>query len=116
MNTSSSQTALSVASLLARLKPWQSRLLLLLSAAVLTLLIRALFSASLDSLEEQAGNLGWHLDPATQIEERINIIAIDEKSLAEIGPWPWSRETMARLSQSLSDAGVQLQLYDMPFP
>jgi adenylate cyclase len=116
MNTPSSPSTLSLASLLARLKPWQSRLLLLACAAVLTLAVRALLNPSLSLLEEQGGNLGWHLAPDAEIEERISVIAIDEKSLAEIGPWPWSREVMARLAQSLSDTGVQLQLYDMPFP
>lgn len=32
------------------------------------------------------------------VDERIVIIDIDEKSLAEVGRWPWSRDTMAKLT------------------
>src|SRR5690606_13347959 len=40
----------------------------------------------------------------------------DEKSLAEVGPWPWERSDMARLVTALNEAGVQLQLHDIAFP
>src|SRR5690606_348990 len=40
----------------------------------------------------------------------------DERSLAEVGPWPWSRETMAQLTSALAAAGAQLQVYDVVFP
>lgn len=38
--------------------------------------------------------------PQTQ-DTRIVIVDVDEKSLAELGRWPWSRHKMAALSQSL---------------
>lgn len=107
---------LSAANLLARLRPWQARALLLVVAAMLSLLIRNVFEKPLTQLEEQVGGLGWLLAPETNDEERISIIQIDEKSLEEVGPWPWSREVMAQLSERLSSAGVQLQLYDITFP
>lgn len=106
----------SLAALLARLQPWQGRLLLLVVAALVVLLLRMGFAAAFNSVEEQAGGIGWTLVANTAPEERFSIVAIDEKSLQEIGPWPWPRETMARLSQRLTDAGVQLQLYDIAFP
>lgn len=40
--------------------------------------------------------------PAT-LDERIVIVDIDEKSLAEVGRWPWSRHHMARLVDRLFD-------------
>jgi len=40
--------------------------------------------------------------PAT-LDERVVIVDIDEKSLAELGRWPWPRERMARLVDTLFD-------------
>jgi adenylate cyclase len=37
------------------------------------------------------------------LDERIAIIDIDEKSLAELGQWPWSRNKMAALVNELFD-------------
>ncbi|MDP2263203.1 MAG: adenylate/guanylate cyclase domain-containing protein [Hydrogenophaga sp.] len=37
------------------------------------------------------------------LDERIVIVDIDEKSLAELGRWPWSRHHMARLVDTLFD-------------
>ena len=35
------------------------------------------------------------------LDDRIVIVDVDEKSLAELGRWPWSRNKMAALTQSL---------------
>ena len=40
--------------------------------------------------------------PST-LDERVVIVDIDEKSLAEVGRWPWSRHHMARLVDTLFD-------------
>jgi adenylate cyclase len=106
----------SVAALLSRLQPWQARLLLLAAAAALTLLLKVVFAGAFYTFEERVGSMGWLLSSETAPEQRFSIVAIDEKSLQEVGPWPWSRDTMARLSNALTDAGVQLQLYDIAFP
>lgn len=39
----------------------------------------------------------------TTVDDRIVIIDIDEKSLAEIGRWPWSRNQVARMVDLLFD-------------
>jgi len=96
--------------------PVRGRLLTLAIAAVVTVVLLALFDSSFMTLEERLGAQGWVLTADNTPEERINIVAIDEKSLAEIGPWPWSRDDMARLTTALDDAGVQLQLHDIVYP
>jgi adenylate cyclase len=101
---------------LARLPPGRARLLLLGLAAVITLAICAAFRGTLVTFEEQVGAIGWKLNPSRVTEERINIIAIDEKSLKELGPWPWPQEIKANLAIALKEAGVQLQVYDIVFP
>lgn len=101
---------------LLRLVPFGARLLLLALAGVVTALLITLFRGSLDTLEEGVGALGWTLNAQDATERRISIVAIDEKSLAQEGPWPWPRATMARLVTALNEAGVQLQLHDIVFP
>ena len=46
----------------------------------------------------------------------IAIIAIDEKSIAELGRFPWTRTEYARLINKLSDAGAKAVLFDAFFP
>ena len=101
---------------LLRLLPFNARLLLLAMAGVLTALLVNVFDESTQVLEENVGALGWTLQADAVPEQRISIIAIDEKSIAQEGPWPWSRDTMARLVSALNGYGVQLQLHDIVFP
>ena len=54
----------------------------------------------------------WMYDAMTHAsakaaDDRILVVAIDEKSLAELGRWPWSRRTHANLVERLSAAGVR---------
>jgi len=98
------------------LQPMVVRALLLVLAAGCTLALTFMFRDDFHTFEEQLGALGWRLDPQTHTEERISIVAIDEASIEQLGPWPWPRATLAQLSQALTAAGVQLQLYDIVFP
>ena len=50
------------------------------------------------------------------VDERIVILDIDEKSLAEIGRWPWSRDKMAALVTRLFDSyGISILGFDVVF-
>jgi adenylate cyclase len=40
--------------------------------------------------------------PKVQMDQRIVIVDIDEKSLAEIGRWPWSRDIVAAMIEQLN--------------
>lgn len=60
------------------------------------------------------------LDFATSLARRvpaqdIAIVAIDERSLAKVGEWPWRRSTHARLIDNLRAAGAKVVLYDVLF-
>lgn len=50
-----------------------------------------------------------------QFEEQVIIVDIDEKSMNEQGRYPWSRSKVAKLVESLMDAGVVVVGFDVFF-
>jgi len=63
-----------------------------------------LFSANSDlmqSLERKAYDLGVRASSRTP-SDKIAVIAIDERSIANLGRWPWPRETQARMLDLLA--------------
>ncbi len=90
------------------------------SAVFLALLLGHLLSAYqlgfVNKLDAAFYDLKFHLFRITAGEERIVIIDIDEKSLKELGRWPWSRKVMATLSDRLhKEYGVATVAYDVLF-
>ena len=62
----------------------------------------------------------WHdaLTPLLAVRaapESVTVIDIDERSLQEIGPWPWPRPVLAQLARQLRDKGARLQVWDLFF-
>lgn len=53
--------------------------------------------------------------PQQPVPAQITLVDIDERSLAELGPWPWPRPVMARLMQTLRERGAKLQVWDVFF-
>lgn len=92
-----------------------ARLLVLCFSLLISLLIYTIWGDGLSVLEERLGVLGWTLAPDTETEKRLTIVAIDERSIAEVGPWPWPRATMAKLTQAIDGAGAQIQLHDIVY-
>lgn len=83
------------------------------------------FLASLTAGLVALGALGkadryWHdavtpLLAAQAAPDSVTVIDIDERSLQEIGPWPWPRPVLAQLAQQLREKGVRLQVWDLFF-
>ena len=48
--------------------------------------------------------------------EGITLIDIDERSLQELGPWPWPRPVLAQISHALRERGARLQVWDLALP
>lgn len=46
----------------------------------------------------------------------VVIIDLDERSLAEVGQWPWSRPVLAQLVQNLFQLGATVVAFDVVFP
>jgi len=47
---------------------------------------------------------------------RVTIAAIDERSLAALGRWPWSRSILARVADRLRELGARVIAFDVFFP
>ena len=57
-----------------------------------------------------------HLTMPRGVYDQVVVLDIDEKSLGEIGRWPWSRNVMARLMDKLFDTyGVRIVGFDVVF-
>jgi len=94
------------------------RLLVLIASLLLCvgLFLVSGSGASLVNFEERLGARGWTMSPQLAREERIIVVAIDEASLASIGPWPWARDQLATLVEAIDASGAQLQLHDIVYP
>lgn len=98
------------------LQPWRGRLLALLAAALAWLVWITLAPGSVRQLDERSTDVLWRMSASETPERRVVLVDIDDASLTEIGPWPWSRQTMAQLSRKLDQQGAGLKLFDVVFP
>jgi serine/threonine-protein kinase len=76
-----------------------------------------LFNRSSDlipSLERKAYDLGV-VATSRAPSDKIAVIAIDEQSLANLGRWPWSRDVLAKMTDSLSAAKAKGIAYTVLF-
>ncbi len=69
----------------------------------------------LDQIQERVGDLVWRQTADRQPERRIVVVDIDERSLREVGSWPWPREQQARLLDLIAAAGASQQILDIVF-
>lgn len=78
--------------------------------------IIGLFSLSglLSALLYQVADLSFKVAPR-QATGDILIVAIDQKSIDHIGPWPWPRRKHALLLDQLQSAGVHQVAFDIDF-
>lgn len=91
---------------------------LLLSIVLLIMMMEALYVKNPTFIQSINNNL---IDAAflwrgeTPVDNRIAIVDVDEKSLHELGQWPWSRNKVAHILQNLTDAGAAIIGLDMVF-
>lgn len=53
--------------------------------------------------------------PTKSVPPQVAIAAIDEKSVTEIGRWPWPRTVMAELIEKLNAKGAKVVVFDIVF-
>ena len=87
---------------------------LLLLAAMLAHVTQRLPLPLVDAFDRLIYDIRLRFTMPGTIDPRIVIIDIDEKSLAEIGRWPWRRDRMARLTtRAFDDYGARLMGFDL---
>jgi adenylate cyclase len=69
----------------------------------------------LDVMELKTYDMRLRADGARVPAGQVTIAAIDEKSLARLGRWPWSRSTLAGLIERLDDMGARVIALDVFF-
>jgi len=67
----------------------------------------------LKTLETTLYDLHFTLRGVRNPGDRVVIAAIDEKSLAALGRWPWPRSTLAELIRTLSEGGAKVIAVDI---
>lgn len=70
-----------------------------------------------ETLEQFIYSAEMRLDlPTTTLDNKIAIVNIDNKSLKELGPWPWPRHLIADMINILKNNGAKLIGLDLVFP
>jgi adenylate cyclase len=98
--------------------PRHRRLLLLcgllptLAAAILSLLRPAVFA----EFEYTVYDTLVRWTPTRSPSGRVVIVDVDERSLGEVGQWPWRRDVIGRLIEALRDRGAATVALDIMFP
>ncbi len=67
-------------------------------------------------VESKLLDLRFKVRGAVPPPDPVVIAAIDEKSLASLGRWPWGRDVMARLVDRLAAADAAVIAFDVIFP
>ena len=68
-----------------------------------------------NQLEQRSADIIWRLGAQHVDERRLIVIDVDERSLQEIGSWPWPHETQARLIDQIAAQGARQQIFDLVF-
>lgn len=70
---------------------------------------------ALQQLDYRLKDARFRMRGPVQPDPAVVVVAIDHKSIKEIGRWPWSREVTARLIDSLAAYGVKVTALDIVF-
>lgn len=71
--------------------------------------------AILKGIDLKMRDVRFRLRKGMKPDPRIIVIAIDQKSINELGRWPWPRTVMAKLIERLSDYGAKVVAMDVVF-
>jgi HD-GYP domain-containing protein (c-di-GMP phosphodiesterase class II) len=102
-----------------QIPPAAGRRLVLLcgvAPALLTVALALSRPASLTQLDRRIYDGMLRSVPTIPPDNRVFIVDIDDRSLAAIGQWPWSRDVMARLVTRLLELGAASVALDIIFP
>ena len=81
----------------------------------LLVIVRALDPAVVDSLRLRGFDFLEHLEPRKYQPLPVEIVAIDDRSLAQYGQWPWSRARVAQLIDKIASGKPSVLGVDIIF-
>ncbi|MGQ0643905.1 MAG: CHASE2 domain-containing protein [Elusimicrobiota bacterium] len=87
----------------------------LLAAAVAVGILGFHHFIGLDGLELRSVDFRFHLRGDRAPHPDVVVVAADEKSIAEMGRWPWRRDVHGVLIDFLSKAGAKVVAFDVLF-
>jgi len=88
------------------------------AVALLSVLLSILYSyipKTLESFDNRLRDYMFILRGEEPDSGNVVIIDLDDKSLKEIGQWPWSRDIISDMLVNLTNAGVGLIAFDVVF-
>jgi adenylate cyclase len=91
------------------------RVSLLSTLFMVLLYLWASQSTFLRNLEAKALDLRFHLRGEKSPGTGVVLVAIDDRSIAELGRWPWSRKHFAEIVHRLHAAGAKVIAFDLLF-
>lgn len=99
------------------MKSWMARAALLVGIAVVLLLtaLRWYDPPIIQNLRDYAFDQSQRISPREYVPVPVRIVDIDERSLSEVGQWPWSRTLQAKLLNRLRELGAAVVSFDVLF-
>ena len=83
-------------------------------AAALVTAVLVLLAGS--AIRQPLFDLFQKITPSAAMSPRVQVVLIDAPSLAAVGGWPWSRYTLARLTEAIAGRGAAAIGFDVLFP
>lgn len=100
-----------------KIRPWIISLMACLAVIAVSSVLLYMQTPLLESFEASTYDLRFSaMRGALKPHPDIAIVAIDDKSIEEMGRFPWSRENYAYLMDALKKAGAKALLMDAFFP
>ena len=90
-------------------------LLIGIATLIALFIFNDLHPAVFDLADLKASDLRMYMTRRPPLTGAVAIAAIDEKSIAELGHWPWPRSVEARLNDALRDYKAAVVGYDVLF-
>src|SRR4051794_7953061 len=87
-----------------------------LGGLCVALAVSILIALSGGAIRQPLFDLFQRILPASAPSPKVQVVLIDAPSLAAVGGWPWSRYTMARLTEAIAGRGAKVIGYDFLFP
>ena len=86
-----------------------------LGLLMLLVAIRIADPLFLSTIRNQSFDLYQRLNPRPHVKQPVVVVDIDEKSLDQLGQWPWPRSVVAKLVDRLTAMGAVAIGFDIVF-